>query len=151
MNRDQDEKEKVQGISGDQSADEEIIELVDVVSKGERPGDPVPGEAADSFESLDFDFETLEDVQGPAKDSSTEVSREDPSHVAADTEREEQDHVPGPGAMAEIPTERLESIVAETVRDVVERVVRETMSEVAEKVIKEAIEGLKQSLEPPPP
>ena len=209
MNTDQeqfkDEKETRQGLP-----DDEIIELVDVVMKGESPqdvetddlielvdvvmkgnNDPddmaplfdnedgsteatfIEGKAEeasselsralekettedrdDTYESLDFDFETSEDFEEPDTDAFTELPQDDLAEAMASLEDTDETDEFGPTAISEelpaISTERLEDIITEAVKDVVERVTRETMSEVAEKVIKDAIEGLKQSLEPPP-
>ena len=211
MNTDQeqfkDEKETRQGlpdidsnmlphrpdVPGDISPDDEIIDLVDVVMKGERPqdvetddlallldkeenskGEAVIEEKAeedsselpraleketaedldDTYESLDFDFETPEDFEEPDTDAFAELPKDDLAEVMASLEESnETDESESTAISEELPpisAERLESIITEAVKDVVERVTRETMSEVAEKVIKEAIEGLKQSLEPPP-
>lgn len=181
------------GVSGEISPDDEVIDLLDVVMKGEKPqdvetddlarlldeeenpkGEAVIEEKAetdssaspgaqenetaedldDTYESLDFDFETPEDFQEPDTDTFAELPQDDLAEVVASLEDTNVTDESGPTAISEelpaISTERLESIITEAVKDVVERVTRETMSEVAEKVIKEAIEGLKRSLEPPP-
>jgi len=148
--------EPVKGIPGDLSPDDEVIDLVDVVMKGEEPQDVETEDRVDTFDSLDFDFKTSEDFEEPAIDTFTELPQDDLAEVMAGLEDEDADATDESGSTAiseELPaisTERLEEIITEAVKDVVERVTRETMSEVAEKVIKEAIEGLKQSLEPPP-
>lgn len=135
------------GVPGDQSPDDEVIDLVDVVMKGEKPLDVETADQDDTFESLDFDFEETD------TDAFAEPPQDDLAEVMASLEDTNDIDVPGATAISEelpaISTERLEDIITEAVKDVVERVTRETMSEVAEKVIKEAIEGLKQSLEPP--
>ena len=179
-------------VPGDLSPDDEIIDLVDVVMKGEKSQDVAAdnlallldkieyskGEAVleekaeeDSFElpraleketaedrdntyeSLDFDFESPEDIEEPDSYTLTEFPQDDLAEVMASLEDANETDESGSTAISEelpaISTERLEDIITEAVKDVVERVTRETMSEVAEKVIKEAIEGLKQSLEPP--
>jgi len=172
--------EPVKGVPGDLSPDDEVIDLVDVVIKGEKPQDVESEEAVieekteedlselphaleeetaedrdDTFDSLDFDFKTPEDFEEPAIDTFTELPQDDLAEVMASLEDADATDESGSTAISKelpaISTERLEDIITEAVKDVVERVTRETMSEVAEKVIKEAIEGLKQSLEPPPP
>ena len=157
--------EPVKGVPGDLSPDDEVIDLVDVVIKGEKPQDVETEEAVieektaedrdDTFASLDFDFKTPEDFEEPAIDTFTELPQDDLAEVVASLEDADTTDESGSTAISKelpaISTERLEDIITEAVKDVVERVTRETMSEVAEKVIKEAIEGLKQSLEPPPP
>jgi len=146
--------EPVKGVPGDLSLDDEVIELVDVVMKGENPQDVETDDRANTSDSLDFDFKDPEDFEEPATDAFTELPQDDLGGVMASLEDTDETDEPGPKAISEefpaISTERLEEIITEAVKDVVERVTRETMSEVAEKVIKEAIEGLKQSLEPPP-
>ena len=181
------------GVPGDISPDDEVIDLVDVVMKGEKPLDVETDDLAllldkeenskgaavidkkaeedsselpralgketaedrdDTYESLDFDFETPEDFEEPDPDALAELPQDDLAEVMASLEDANETDESGATAVSEelpaISTERLENIITEAVKDVVERVTRETMSEVAEKVIKEAIEGLKQSLEPPP-
>ena len=171
--------EPVKGVPGDLSPDDEVIDLVDVVMKGEKSQDVETEEAViekkaeedssewphaleeettedrdDTYESLDFDFKTSEDLEEPVTDAFTEPPQDDLAEVMASLEDADATDESGSTAISEelpaISTERLEAIITEAVKDVVERVTRETMSEVAEKVIKEAIEGLKQSLEPPP-
>ncbi len=182
------------GVPGDQSPDDEVIDLIDVVMKGEKPLDVETDDLApfldknenfegaaiidekdeedssglhraleketaedqdDTHESFDFDFESPEDFKEPETDTFAELpqDQDDLAEVMASLEDTNDIDVPGATAISEelpaISTERLEDIITEAVKDVVERVTRETMSEVAEKVIKEAIEGLKQSLEPP--
>ena len=182
------------GVPGDQSPDDEVIDLIDVVMKGEKPLDVETDDLApfldknenfegaaiidekdeedssglpraleketvedrdDTHESLDFDFESLEDFEEPKIDTLAALpqDQDDLAEVVASLEDTNDIDVPGAQAIPEglpaISTERLEDIITEAVKDVVERVTRETMSEVAEKVVKEAIEGLKQSLEPP--
>jgi len=87
-------------------------------------------------------------------DAFAELPQDDLAEVMTSLEdADEIDESASTATSEELPAiskERLEKIITEAVKDVVERVTRETMSEVAEKVIKEAIEGLKQSLEPPP-
>jgi len=181
------------GVPGDLSPDDEVIDLVDVIMKGEKPLDVETDDLAllldkeenskgtaiidekaeedssalpraleketaedrdDTYESLDFDFETPEDFEEPDPDALAELPQDDLAEVMASLEDTNGTDESGATAISEelpaISTERLENIITEAVKDVVERVTRETMSEVAEKVIKEAIEGLKQSLEPPP-
>ena len=146
--------EPVKGVHSDLSPDDEVIELVDVVMKGEKAQDVETDDRDDTFDSLDFDFKTSEDFEKPVTDAFTELPQDDLAEVMASLENADKTDESGPTAISEelpaISTERLEEIITEAVKDVVERVTRETMSEVAEKVIKEAIEGLKQSLEPPP-
>lgn len=142
------------GVSGDLSPDDEIIDLVDVIMKGEKPQDVETDDRADTFDSFDFDFESPEDLEEPAPNTLSELPQDDLAEVMTSLEDADETDESGSTAISEelpaISTERLEAIITEAVKDVVERVTRETMSEVAEKVIKEAIEGLKQSLEPPP-
>jgi hypothetical protein len=146
--------EPVKGVPGDLSSDDEFIELVDVVITGEKPQDVETDDRDDTYESLDFDFESPEDLEAPDSYTLTELPPDDLAEVMESVENEDETDESGPTAISDellaISTERLEDIITEAVKDVVERVTRETMSEVAEKVIKEAIEGLKQSLEPPP-
>ena len=142
------------GSPGDLSPDDEVIELVDVVMKGEKPQDVETDDRADTFDSLDFDFKTPEDFEESDTDALSQLPQDDLAEVMASLEdTDETDKSRSTAISEELPaisTERLEDIITEAVKDVVERVTRETMSEVAEKVIKEAIESLKQSLEPPP-
>ena len=142
------------GVPGDLSPDDEVIDLVNVIMKGEKPQDVETDDRVDTFDSLDFDFKTSEDFEEPAPDILSELPQDDLAEVMAGLEDADETDESGSTAISEelpaISTERLEDIITEAVKDVVERVTRETMSEVAEKVIKEAIEGLKQSLEPPP-
>lgn len=142
------------GVSGDLSPDDEIIDLVDVIMKGEKPQDVETDDRADTFDSFDFDFESPEDLEEPAPNTLSELPQDDLAEVMTSLEDADETDESGSAAISEelpaISTERLEAIITEAVKDVVEKVTRETMSEVAEKVIKEAIEGLKQSLEPPP-
>lgn len=158
------------GVPGDLPPDDEVIDLVDVVMKGEKPQDvgaeedssallrALEKESAedrdDTYEPLDFDFELAKDFEKPDTDAFAELPQDDLAEVMASLEDANETDESGATAISEelpaISTERLENIITEAVKDVVERVTRETMSEVAEKVIKEAIEGLKQSLEPPP-
>ena len=146
--------EPVKGVPGDLSPDDEVIDLVDVVTQGEKPQDVKTDDRDDTFDSLDFDFKTPEDFKEPDTDAFSELPQDDLTEVMASLEDADETDEPGSTAIPEelpaISTERLEEIITEVVKDVVEKVTRETMSEVAEKVIKEAIEGLKQSLEPPP-
>lgn len=180
-------------VPGDLPPDDEVIDLVDVVMKGEKPqdvetddlallldkeenskGETVIEEKAeedssalsralekesaedrdDTYEPLDFDFELPEDLEKPDTDAFAELPQDDLAEVVASLEDANKTDESGVTAISKelpaISAERLENIITEAVKDVVERVTRETMSEVAEKVIKEAIEGLKQSLEPPP-
>lgn len=175
------------GVPGDLSPDDEVIDLVNVIMKGEKPqdvetddlallldkeenskGEAVIEEKAEedlselprslqketvenrdeTYESFDFDFEETD------TDAFAELPQDDLAEVMTSLEdADEIDESASTATSEELPaisTERLEKIITEAVKDVVERVTRETMSEVAEKVIKEAIEGLKQSLEPPP-
>ena len=183
------------GILDDLPSDDQVIDLVDVVMKGEKPQDMETdhlallfdkeenskGEAVidkkaeedssglpraleketaedrdDTYESLDFDFESPADLKEPETDTFAELpqDQDDLAEVMASLEDANDIDESGAAAISEelttVSTERLENIITEAVKDVVERVTRETMSEVAEKVIKEAIEGLKKSLEPPP-
>ena len=162
------------GVPGDLSPDDEVIDLVNVIMKGEKPQaveteekseedsfelshalkEETAEDRDDTFDSLDFDFKTSEDFEEPAPDTLSELPQDDLAGVMAGLEDADEIDESGSTAISEelpaISTERLEEIITEAVKDVVERVTRETMSEVAEKVIKEAIEGLKQSLEPPP-
>ena len=152
LNRPPYEPEK--GVSGDLAPDDEVIDLVDVIMKGEQLQDVETEDRADAPESLDFDFKTPKDLEEPDTDAFTELPQDDLAEVMVSLEDEYETDDSGATAIFEelpaISTERLEKIITESVKDVVERVTRETMSEVAEKVIKEAIDGLKQSLEPPP-
>ena len=144
-------QEPAKGTLPDPSPDEEIIELVDVVAKGERPPDQ-EGDV-DTFESLDFDFETLEDLGESTPDTPLVPPEDVPKDVEEGPEKVDLAGESGTdSAVAEnrsISPERIERVIAETVKEEIERVVKETMAQVAEKVIKEAIEELKQSLEPP--
>ena len=146
--------EPVKGAPGDLSPDDQIIDLVDVIIKGEKSRDVVTDDRADTFDSLDFDFKTPEDFKEPDTDAFTELPQDDLAEVMARLEDADATDESGSTVISEeltaIFTERLEDMITEAVKDVVERVTRETISEVAEKVIKDAIEGLKQSLEPPP-
>ena len=158
------------GVPGDLSPDDEVIELVDVVMQGdvilaEKAKEDSPElsrtleketaeNGSDIFDSLDFDFKAPEDLAKPTPYTASELPQDDPADVMAGVGNADETDESGSTAISEgltaISTERLEKMITETVKDVVERVTRETMSEIAEKVIKEAIEGLKQSLEPPP-
>ena len=170
--------EPVKGVPGDPSPDDDVIDLVDVIMKGEKAQDVETEETVikekaeedsselpdaleeetaedrdDTLDSLDFDFKTPEDFEETVIDTFTELPQDDLAEVMANLEDTDATDESGSTAISEelpaISTERLEEIIIETVKNVVERVTRETMSEVAEKVIKEAIEGLKQSLETP--
>lgn len=151
-------------IKGNESADDDIIELVDVVREGEPPHTETkdlsllleqekgPEKEGEGFAPPDFDFEAPDSFEPTGEDLS-EISDDDLDLVMAglvDAEVEAEPSEPATQATLPISQERIEAALAGVVTPVVERVVRETVAEVAERVIREAIETLRKSLDSKP-
>jgi len=114
--------------------DEKIIELEDIVEKGDKEASEVP-EAEPRGRILVEDEFLNEDLSKVLETPEEQLSSED-AIVSS---------------MPELPIgiseERIEALITKVVQDVVERVVREVMATTSEKVIREAIEALKRSIE----
>ncbi len=130
--------------------EEEVIELTDVVERGDKA-------RAGEESGLD-DFDMLMDEEKPAR-VTERIERIDQARAAEDSgpddfdmlmEEEKPAEKGAAGESIGISEERIEAIVTRVVGDVVERVTRETMTKVADKVIREAIDNLRQSLDIPP-
>lgn len=140
--------------SWDHAADDEIIELTDVVEKVEEIKALDPDRVPKTMETFDFNFETspksgepgMEIPSGPQGPPVEDLSRLI-NGLDEDIEAKGSESGVGAGQLAGISKEDLETIITEVVRNTVERVARETMAEVAERLIQEAIDGLKQSLD----
>jgi len=167
------------GLPADnEDADEEIIELTDVIQKGkgfknsdaaftfepalEQPDnapDTILGPDDDNLEAIIAGLENeLEkgDTDTMDPDTGEPGPRPDePLPLNSESEAEEQmketEMLPEEASDANriISDEQIERILTPMVREVIERTVRETVAEVAERVIKEAIDSLKESIEPP--
>jgi len=145
-----------------QSADDDIIELVDVVREGEIPHTETKDlsllleqeqgrekEAEDAFAPPDFDFEAPDSFEPTGEDVS-DLTEDDLDLVMAglvDAEVEPEPSEPSTQEPLPISQEGIEAALAGVITPVVERVVRETVAEVTERVIREAIESLKKSLD----
>ena len=114
--------------------DEKIIELEDIVEKGEKEASEIP--EAEPREKILVENELLhEDLSKVLETPEEQLSSEDAIVSSM------------PEPQIGISEERIEALITKVVQDVVERVVRETMATASEKVIREAIEALKRSIE----
>jgi len=115
--------------------DEKIIELEDMIEKGNREAFEVP--EAEPREKILVENELLhEDLSKVLETPGEQLSSEDAIVSSM------------PEPPIGISEERIEALITKVVQDVVERVVRETMATTSEKVIRETIEALKRSIEP---
>ena len=132
-------KEEEKGFDFDETSDkyvedEDIIELEDIVEKGDKEVSEVS--EAEPRERIFVDNELLhEDLSKVLETPEEQLSSEDAIVSSM--------HEPPIG----ISEERIEAIITKVVQDVVERVVKETMATTSEKVIRETIEALKRSIE----
>ena len=114
--------------------DEKIIELEDILEKGEKEASEIP--EAEPRERILVEDELLhEDLSKVLETPEEQLSSEDAIVSSM------------PEPPIGISEERIEALITKVVQDVVERVVRETMATTSEKVIREAIEALKRSIE----
>jgi hypothetical protein len=127
----------------------EVIELTDIIEKGDK-------ERGVEDSGLD-DFELLLDEDRPVEERKP-IERRDKGMDFEDSGLDDLERLLEDKPVEErqvtqdsigISQERIEAIITRVVEDVVERVARETMARVADKVIKEAIEELRESLELP--